>query len=50
MMINQQQNFKHGYELETNQGYVDVWANNRAQARSLAEARGYIVYSVNFTG
>ncbi len=49
-MINQQQNFKHGYELETNQGNVDVWANNRCQARAIAEAKGYVVYSVNFTG
>ena len=42
--------FKYSYELETDKGFLNVCANNRAQARKMAEVKGYEVYSVNFTG
>ncbi|MCH9712700.1 MAG: hypothetical protein K0U20_08770 [Proteobacteria bacterium] len=49
-VLNDYRKFKHGYELETDKGDLDVYANNRAQARRFAEKAGYVVYSVNFTG
>lgn len=48
--INDSKNYTHSYELETDKGDIDVYANNRAQARKIAEESGYVVYSVNFTG
>lgn len=41
---------KHCYELGTNQGRIMVDANNRAQARKLAELEGYEVRDVNMIG
>lgn len=41
---------KHAYLVETNKGWLEVNANNRTQAASLATKAGYEVRSVNFEG
>lgn len=42
--------YKYSYELETEEGFVNVMANNRTQAAAFGRMAGYDVRSVSFTG
>ena len=45
------ENAKHAYDVEVSAtDSVEVWANNRTQARSMARKAGYDVRSVNMIG
>lgn len=41
---------RHCYQLGTINGQILVDANNRAQARNIAERAGYVVRDVNMIG
>jgi hypothetical protein len=43
-------NTKHLYEIQVPGGYIQVEANNRTQAASIARKAGYEVLSVNMVG
>lgn len=41
---------RHLYQLNTDKGRIDVFANSRDGARKIAERAGYIVKDVNMIG
>lgn len=43
-------NTHHLYEIRTNKGRIEVEANTRAQAASIASKHGYEVLDVNMVG